>query len=71
MARPTFTPERRASKVTDAAAKLAPALTAALAAMADPAATADERLAAWESVEIHGATIHRQARILAGKSRGG
>lgn len=28
-------------------------------------------LKAWEAVETHGATIHRQARLLAGKSRGG
>jgi hypothetical protein len=26
---------------------------------------------AWEAVEVNGATVHRQARILAGKSRGG
>lgn len=28
-------------------------------------------LRAWESVEVHGATIHRQSRLLAGKSKGG
>jgi hypothetical protein len=26
---------------------------------------------AWEAVEVHGATIHRQSRLLAGKSKGG
>ncbi len=27
--------------------------------------------AAWAAVEVHGAAIHRQSRLLAGKSKGG
>jgi hypothetical protein len=39
-------------------------------AAADPA-TDTGALAAWAEVELWGATVHRQARLLAGKTRGG
>lgn len=53
----------RASEVETAATALREVLPAALA---DPS-----NVKAWELVERHGATIHRQARLLAGKSKGG
>lgn len=53
----------RIVKVRDAAAELPVALAAA---MAEPG-----NLEKWEAVEKLGATIHRQSRLLAGKTRGG
>lgn len=53
----------RVNKV-NAAAKVLPA--ALRAAKAEP-----ENKALWAEVEQLGATIHRQARLLAGKPRGG
>lgn len=58
-----LTRAERMAKVADAVKALRPALKAA---MADPA---NESL--WEEVEKHGATVHRQGRLLAGKSKGG
>jgi hypothetical protein len=63
----------RSARISDVEAALA-ALPAALAAAADAEASgADESdvRALWERVEMLGATVHRQSRILAGKSRGG
>lgn len=71
MPRPALTPADRARNVAAAADALAPALIAATAAMSDPDASPAERIALWEIVEAHGATIHRQSRLLAGKSKGG
>jgi len=57
------TRDDRAAEVKAAATALRKALTAALASPDD--------LALWGEVERHGATIHRQSRLLAGKSKGG
>lgn len=71
MPRPTLNPKERALNVEHAATHLPAALdTATDCALAfgpnDP-----RTLRAWEVVETHGAVIHRQSRLLAGKSRGG
>lgn len=58
-----MTRAERAAKVAEAAQALPAALKAA---EADPT---NEAL--WEAVEKLGATVHRQARLLAGKSKGG
>lgn len=71
MPRPALTPTQRAEQVRKASDALAPALTAALAAQSDPNVSAAEQRELWEAVETHGATIHRQSRLLAGKSKGG
>jgi hypothetical protein len=55
--------DQRRAKVEAAAAALPVALAAALADPGNPAK--------WADVEQHGATIHRQSRLLAGKSKGG
>lgn len=68
MPRPTMTRAERVARVESAASMLADALEAAQAAEQRDPSTA---LAAWEAVEEIGATIHRQSRLLAGKSRGG
>jgi hypothetical protein len=57
------TRDQRAADVEAAVKALPAALRAALSAPADEAA--------WEAVETLGATVHRQARLLAGKKRGG
>jgi hypothetical protein len=57
------TDTKRIEDVKDAAAALPAALAAALA---EP-----EHKAHWELVEEYGAIIHRRARLLAGKPRGG
>lgn len=71
MPRPSLTDADRIAKIARANAALGPALEAARASTSDPNVSADERKALWAVVEEHGATIHRQSRILAGKSRGG
>jgi hypothetical protein len=68
---PAKTNTQRAADVKTAAAEMRKALTTALASMADADATEAERHALWAEVERHGATIHRQSRLLAGKSKGG
>jgi hypothetical protein len=56
----------RADRMSDVA-EASLALPAALAAaMADPS-----NVALWAKVEQLGAVVHRQARLLAGKPRGG
>ena len=55
--------KERAEKVRAAAKALGPAIRWA---MADP-----ENEALWEEVEKLGAIVHRQSRLLAGKSKGG
>lgn len=37
----------------------------------DDPATDPDTLAAWAEVELWGAMVHRQSRLLAGKTRGG
>lgn len=54
---------KRIADVKDAAADLPAALAAALAKPEDKTL--------WEEVELIGAVIHRRARLLAGKPRGG
>jgi hypothetical protein len=71
MPRPAKTPEQRANDVMFAMDAAQRTFNVALAAQSDPNVTADERRQLWAAVEEHGATIHRQSRILAGKSRGG
>lgn len=71
MARTTTTPQARAAKVRDAVESLS-----ALLADADLRAKRHgydhpETLLAWDAVEQAGATVHRQARLLSGKPRGG
>lgn len=70
MPRPAKSPQSRAADVRAAAA----ALSAALAAVAAAESNGSDPIAVqrcWDAVEVIGATIHRQSRILAGKSRGG
>jgi hypothetical protein len=55
--------EQRVAAVQEATKALPAALKAAAA---DP-----DNEALWEAVEQLGATVHRQSRLLAGKTRGG
>lgn len=71
MARPAQTPSNRAAAVTAATKELGPLVTAAVYALNNYGASDPRTIAAWEAVEKHGATVHRQARLLAGKSKGG
>lgn len=71
MARAPMSPESRALKVMDAAETIAALIIAARDSAMSQGHDHPETLAAWEAVEEAGATIHRQARLLAGKSRGG
>ena len=61
----------RADKVDLAAQQLPGALSRALAAEANPQTPEAVILALWADVEALGAIIHRQSRLLAGKSKGG
>lgn len=65
------TPQQRQADVTNAADQLPDALAVAIAATNQYGHDSDRAQDAWETVEQLGATIHRQARRLAGKSRGG
>jgi hypothetical protein len=65
----TKSPATRAADVQAAADQLPAALADAMASLRPSGAAPDP--ASWELVEQLGATIHRQARLLAGKSRGG
>jgi hypothetical protein len=67
MPRPKLAPAERIASVVYALDSL-PTLVARASAL--PQGT-PEALRAWEAVEVHGATIHRQSRLLAGKSKGG
>ena len=71
--RPARRSKSRTSRIDDV--KLAAeALPGYIAAAIDAEASgADEATLneLWEGVEMAGATVHRQSRILAGKSRGG
>jgi hypothetical protein len=66
-----MTPTARFAAIKIAADALPDALLAAAAAMDAHGPTDPRTLRAWELVEVHGATIHRQSRLLAGKSKGG
>lgn len=71
MARSALSPTDRIAKVQASYDALAHALSVASAAQTDPDVSDVERFALWAVVEEHGATVHRQSRLLAGKSRGG
>lgn len=71
MARSATTPQTRTVKVLDAAAKLQAAIDDAIDVTRHCGHGSPQAFAAWAAVEDIGATIHRQSRILAGKSRGG
>jgi hypothetical protein len=71
MARSAKSPLTRATDVRTAVSAIAPLLERANLALTQYGADDPRTHAAWEAVEVHGATIHRQARLLAGKSRGG
>ena len=61
----------RAEDVKAAVAQLPKLLRAAQAAEKQLGADHSTTLSAWEAVEQAGAIAHRQARLLAGKSRAG
>jgi hypothetical protein len=64
----------RISKVADALADLPAAVQKATVAERNAESLGHDEasiLALWEVVETLGAVVHRQSRILAGKSRGG
>ena len=71
MGRTALSPATRAQNVNVAAHDLPAALTRAMDATDAFGPTDPRSLKAWEVVENLGATVHRQSRILAGKSRGG
>lgn len=50
---------------------LAEAVAIAVAAESDPSNSDADKLALWEAAEQHAAKIHRNSRLLAGKSKGG
>jgi hypothetical protein len=61
----------RAASVRQAADSLPAAIALAVRESETHGYDSQEARAAWESVEHYGATVHRQSRLLAGKSRGG
>jgi hypothetical protein len=71
MARTAKSPSARAQDVYAAHTALIDALDRAETSMRTLGPDHADTLRAWEVVEVHGATIHRQSRLLAGKSRGG
>lgn len=71
MPRPSKSPLDRAIDIDRAAGDLPALIGRALDVSARDGYDSPEARRAWESVEVNGATVHRQARILAGKSRGG
>jgi protein tyrosine phosphatase (PTP) superfamily phosphohydrolase (DUF442 family) len=66
-----MSPAQRSANTATAANALPAALASATEALNAYGATDARTLRAWELVETHGATIHRQARLLAGKAKGG
>lgn len=71
MPRPSLTPAQRAANVAVAASRLESSVKAAIVALSTYGPTDPRSIAAWETVEADGATVHRQSRLLAGKSKGG
>lgn len=61
----------RRIKTAAAVEQLPELLRAALTAEQNGGPDDPATLAAWEAVEKAGATVHRQSRLLAGKSKGG
>lgn len=66
-----ITPEQRAEKVRLAILELADSIEHAVNMLSEHGPDWHLTLAAWERVERAGATVHRQSRLLAGKSKGG
>lgn len=71
MARIPLTPAQRAGQVAVAASNLESEVKNALTMLGTYGPTDARSIAAWETVEQHGAIVHRQSRLLAGKSKGG
>lgn len=67
---PAMNRSARIAKVEEALAAL-PAAIAEAKNVEHLSSNEADAHAAWEVVEMLGATVHRQSRILAGKSRGG
>lgn len=68
---PAMTRTTRAANVKAAIEALPEAFIAADHCEHVHGPTDPQTLAAWEEVERLGATVHRQCRLLAGKSKGG
>jgi hypothetical protein len=66
-----ITAEQRAEKVREAIVELADSIAIAIVTLKTHGPSHPDTLARWESVEKAGATVHRQSRLLAGKSKGG
>jgi hypothetical protein len=66
-----LTPEQRSEKVVGAITDLAESIDAAVSSLRTNGPEHPVTLACWERVEKAGATVHRQSRLLAGKSKGG
>lgn len=71
MARPALSRANRSLNVFDAIDDLPAAYRAARDSELAHGPTDPRTLAAWETVEQYGAVVHRQSRLLAGKSKGG
>lgn len=71
MPRTAMSPAARAANVRSAFDALRPLVEHAENVSAVKGHDHPDAIRAWECVEVHGATIHRQSRLLAGKSRGG
>lgn len=71
MPRPATTRAQRVENVQKAATAYPEAMAAAIKAEADHGPTDPRTLTAWDKAEQYGAILHRQSRLLAGKSKGG
>lgn len=71
MPRPTKTPVQRATDVETAIGNLSACIARAKNALVQYGPTDARTISAWETVEQYGAIVHRQSRLLAGKSKGG
>lgn len=71
MARTPVSPVQRSINVGYAVDALPALVQRAVVALTSYGPSDERTLKAWEAVEVHGATIHRQSRLLAGKSKGG
>lgn len=66
-----MTAKDRATRVVVAIVELADAIDAATSALETFGPSDERTLQYWERVEKAGAIVHRQSRLLAGKSKGG
>lgn len=71
MSRAPKSPAERCADTLAAVDSLPAAVAAAKAAAFEHGWTDPRTIAAWADVEVLGATVHRQSRLLAGKSKGG